>query len=210
MPDVSSHPLGGSRFATRASLIDRLRASDPTGWGRMIELYRPLLWHWARRAGVAPQDFDDVCQDVFRVVARRIGSFRLAGRPGSFRAWLRGITRNVCREHLRHHGPSPRAAGGAAAAARLREVADPAGGEDPSELVADLFRRTIAVVRGEFSDGHWAVFERLTFGGRTPAEVAAELRLSAANVRAIKSRIYRRLREELGDVLDPCAIATSH
>ena len=74
--------------------------------------------------------------------------------------------------------------------------------DDPSELVADLFRQTISLVRGEFSDLHWAVFERLTFQSKTPAEVGAELKLTDLNVRAIKSRIYRRLREELGEVLD--------
>jgi RNA polymerase sigma-70 factor (ECF subfamily) len=200
MSDRPPEAPAAPEYATRASLIDRLQSADPAGWERLVELYRPLLWHWARRAGVPPQDIDDVCQDVFRVVAVRIGSFRLGGRTGSFRAWLRGITRNVCRERAR---ADERAAGGTDAAARLYEVADPAAADtDPPELVADLLRRTVGLVRGEFSAAHWQVFERLAFDGRTPAEAAAELGLTEVNVRAIKSRIYRRLREELGDLLD--------
>src|SRR4051794_26352275 len=86
---------------TRPSLIARLQTGDRDGWDRLVSLYRPLLWHWARRAGVSEQDFDDVCQEVYRVVCRRVGEFRRGERAGSFRAWLRGITWNVCRERDR-------------------------------------------------------------------------------------------------------------
>jgi RNA polymerase sigma-70 factor, ECF subfamily len=205
---MSNRPLhaNGGDYATRASLIDRLQAGDPDGWGRLVSLYGPLVAHWARRAGVPSQDQDDVCQDLFRVVTKRIGTFQLGEHRGSFRAWLRNITRNVCRERARADVPALRAAGGTNAGLQLHEVADPATDEaDPPELVADLHRRTLALVRGEFSPAHWQVFERLTFDGRTAAEVAAELELTTVNVRAIKSRIYRRLREELGDLLDGIA-----
>src|SRR2546421_650867 len=107
MPDRPPRPSAAFEFATRASLVDRLRGSDQDGWRRLVVLYRPLLWHWARRAGVDGQDCDDVCQDVFRVVAERIGSFRLGERVGSFRAWLRAITRNVCREQGRRDVAGP-------------------------------------------------------------------------------------------------------
>ena len=82
---------------------------------------------------------------------------------------------------------------------QLNGIVAPVADEDPPGLVADLLRRAVALVRGEFSDAHWAVFERLAFDGKSPAGVGAELGLSEVNVRAIKSRIYRRLREELGD-----------
>jgi RNA polymerase sigma-70 factor (ECF subfamily) len=191
-------------YGTRASLIARLQGSDPAGWERLVGLYRPLLWHWARQSGVKPQDVDDICQEVFKVVTVRIGSFELNAHHGSFRAWLRSITRNVCRERERKVGVEGYAAGGTAAGVILSEVVGHVlEDQDPADLVSDLIRQAVVLVRGEFSDAHWLVFERLTFDGLSPSEVAVEKGLTAANVRAIKSRIRRRLHEELGDVLEP-------
>ena len=200
MSELPAAPSVSHGYATRASLIARLHGSDPAGWERLVGLYRPLLWHWARQGGVKPQDYDDVCQDVFKVVTVRIGSFTLGERRGSFRAWLRAIIQNVCRERARTGGVEGRAAGGTEAGTFLREVVDPAArDDDPPELISELVRGVLVVVRREFSDVHWRVFERLTFDGRPPAEVAVETGLTVVNVRAIKSRIRRRLHEELGD-----------
>ena len=205
---MSPKSVPSSQSLTRESLIERLQASDPSGWEQLINLYRPLLFHWTKRAGVNIQDFDDVCQDVFCVVAQRIEGFQRGERMGSFRAWLREITRNICMELFRKERRVLQGVGGTSAAIVLQEIVDPHSGEtDPSELVTDLLRRTIALVRGEFSNTHWAVFEKLTFEGCTPAEIAADLRLTDVNVRAIKSRIYRRLREELGDIHEPSVSA---
>lgn len=168
-----------------------------------MRLYQPLLWHWSRKNGIQPQDYEDVCQDVFKVVTVRICSFELGDHRGSFRAWLRAITNNVCQERFRQNGIEGRATGGTDAGARLQELPDQVRVEDdPTELVNDLYRRTISLVRNEFSDRDWRVFERLTFDNISPHEVAKELGLTPVNVRAIKSRIYRRLREELGEALD--------
>src|SRR5690606_27179433 len=58
------------------------------------------VWRIARAFGVAADDADDVAQEVFLVVHRRLHTFR---RGGSLRAWLFGITRNVALNRLRAH-----------------------------------------------------------------------------------------------------------
>lgn len=201
MSRPSPRDSAGSGLATQASLIDRLQAADPVGWERLVELYRPLLWHWAKGCGVCPPDCEDVCQDVFRRVFERISSFRLGDRHGSFRAWLREITRNVCHERRRSNGPFEQALGGTDAVIWLNGVADHhAGDGDPPELKADLYRRTLAFVRDTVSERDWAVFQRLTLEKQPSTQVAAELGITVEFARTIKSRIYRRLREELGEV----------
>lgn len=201
MPKPSCQRSGGSGLSTPSSLIDRLRASDAAGWERVVELYGPLLRYWAKQNGASPTDSEEVCQEVFSRVVELIASFQLGDRRGSFRAWLRQITRNVCRERRRSNGPVNQPTGGTDATIQLNEVADPiAEDDDPPELIADLYRRVIALVRGEFSDRDWAVFERLVFDEQSTADIASEMGLAVDNIRKIKSRIYRRLREELGDV----------
>lgn len=60
----------------------------------------PFVWRLARALGLAPDDADDVAQEVFLIVHRRLHTFT----PGrSMQGWLFGITRNVVLHHHRTH-----------------------------------------------------------------------------------------------------------
>lgn len=185
---------------TRISLIDSLKIGQSVGWSRLLRLYRPSIVFWARRNGVSVSDLDDVCQDVCRVVTERIDEFR-RHQIGSFRCWLREITRRVCLEQARTCPRSLCGSGGSEALLRLRELPEMEFSEDdPQEQIADLLERTVALIRSEFSECDWQVYSLLSYDQQSPRQVATALQLSEANVRQVKSRIYRRLREELGDV----------
>ena len=54
--------------------------------------------------------------------------------------------------------------------------------------------------RAEFEERTWQAFWRVTVEGQDTAEVAAQLGISANGVRQAKSRVLRRLREELGEL----------
>jgi len=57
----------------------------------MPEIFRqhaPFVWRALRRLGVAERDVEDVCQEVFVVVHRKLGDFE--GRS-SLRTWIYGI-----------------------------------------------------------------------------------------------------------------------
>src|ERR1700733_12171297 len=75
-----------------ASLLDRLRGNDAAALGEVFMLYRERLWRMLyvrldRRLAsrVAP---DDVLQEPFLGVARRIGEY-LASPAAPFYVWLR-------------------------------------------------------------------------------------------------------------------------
>jgi RNA polymerase sigma-70 factor (ECF subfamily) len=57
-----------------------------------------FVWRMARRLGVAEHALDDVCQDVFVVVHRRLADFE--GRS-SLKSWIFGILHNVALVHRR-------------------------------------------------------------------------------------------------------------
>jgi RNA polymerase sigma-70 factor, ECF subfamily len=63
-----------------------------------------FVWRIARRLGVATSALDDVVQDVFLVVHRRLDGFE--GRS-TVKTWLYGITRRVVSEHRRRHRRRP-------------------------------------------------------------------------------------------------------
>jgi RNA polymerase sigma-70 factor, ECF subfamily len=83
----------------------------------VAEIYRShfdFVWRTARRLGVEPQQLDDVVQEVFITVHRRIDTFE--GRS-ELRTWLYGITRRVVSGHRRSR--------------RRRPAFEPAYGEPP-------------------------------------------------------------------------------
>jgi hypothetical protein len=87
------HLMTGARAAPRWACW-RARARDASAWERLIALYEPLVCHWCRRAGLQEADAADVRQEVFLAVSRGLADFRRDGGAGTFRGWLRVITRN--------------------------------------------------------------------------------------------------------------------
>jgi RNA polymerase sigma-70 factor (ECF subfamily) len=143
----------------------------------------------------------DLVQEVFAAVAPGLRTYR-PDRPGaSFRGRLRGIVRHKLNDHFRR-GPAL-AEGGSEALHRLEGVA--AEGEpDLSEAdaeIAGLYRRALDQVRAQFEERTWDAFWRVAMEGRSPADVAAELGITANGVRQAKSRVLRRLKEELGELI---------
>lgn len=73
------------------------RASRPT-FDELYDTYVELLWRNARRLGVTDDAVDDVLQQVFLVVHRRLPEVNMTG---SEKAWLFGVLLRVVRDHKR-------------------------------------------------------------------------------------------------------------
>ena len=65
-----------------------------------------------------------------------------------------------------------------------------------------LYRRGLEMIQMEFAERTWKAFWRVIVDGCRPADVADELEMSVNSVYLAKSRVLRRLREELGDLFD--------
>src|SRR3954470_11722938 len=91
--------------STSGSLLERLRQpGQPRDWERFVELYAPFLLSWARRLGAAPQDAEDLVQDVLTLLVQKLPEF-VYNPARSFRAWLRTVVLNRWRDRLRRAGP---------------------------------------------------------------------------------------------------------
>ena len=113
--DQAETPQPGRRPpGTSLTLLQRLLDNEPEAWGTMVQLYTPLLCYWCARGGVRGADAEDVVQEVLRVAASRLDTFRREREGDSFRAWLRGITRNMLLVHFRRASRQPQASGGSA------------------------------------------------------------------------------------------------
>ncbi|MBX7103684.1 MAG: sigma-70 family RNA polymerase sigma factor [Gemmataceae bacterium] len=191
---------------TSLSLLDRARADDPEAWRRLVHIYSPLVYSWGRRAGLNADDTADLMQDVFRSVAANVGKFR-RDRPGdTFRGWLWTIARNKLNDFHRRASTQPVAVGGSTMHGRIQEVPDlePEPCDDPSaaESHGGVLRRALELIRADFEESSWKAFWQTAVEGRNTADVARELGLSVFAVYQAKYRVQRKLRDELGDVLD--------
>ena len=69
-------------------------------------------------------------------------------------------------------------------------------------LTGGLYHRGLELIRDQFAERTWGAFWRVVVDGRAAADVADEMGLSVNSVYLAKSRVLRRLREELGELLD--------
>jgi RNA polymerase sigma-70 factor (ECF subfamily) len=152
---------------------------------------------------VPAADTEDAAQEVFAAAAAGLAGFRRERPTDTFRGWLRGITRHHILLYFRRNRDRPRAEGGSDAWASLQSVADPEPGSADGEAaeVGQLYRRALELVREHFEEPTWQAFWLTVVDGRTPAALAGELGMSAAAIRQAKSRVLRRLKRELGDLL---------
>lgn len=70
----------------------------PATLAQIYDTHFAFVWRNARRLGVPKANADDVAQDVFLIVQRRIGDYD--GRA-SMQAWIFGILVRVVRDHRR-------------------------------------------------------------------------------------------------------------
>ena len=189
--------------ATPLSLLEQMRANDPAAWGRLVGLYGPLVAYWCGRGGVKPTDAEDVTQEVFAAAAASLPRFHRDQPGDTFRGWLRGVTRHCVLLHFRRNRGKPQAEGGSDAWQAMQAVADSLVAPDDGEEaeVGLLYRRALDLVRGEFEDQTWQAFWLTAVEDRSPAALTAELDMSPTAIRKAKSRVLRRLKQELGDLI---------
>lgn len=166
-------------------------------WRRLDELYGPLIDGWLSRAGVADSDRDDVKQEVFIVVSRRIPSFQHR-HPGAFRGWLRSILQNEIKKYFSVH--------------RQRRctlsiddlVIDDSRLARLHDYEHDVYiaKQAMRIVQLDFSKDTWIAFERQVLEGFSPKETAIQLGISINAALKAKSRVLKRIRFELSNLLE--------
>jgi len=70
---------------------------------------------------------------------------------------------------------------------------------DEADATRKLYQRAIRLIRDSFEEKTWQAFWRIVVDGQTVGEVAEELNMRPGTVRVAKSRVLKRLREQLGD-----------
>ncbi len=188
----------------RSSLLAEIRQRRPEAWRRLVHLYGPLVYHWCRRAGVPPHSAEDIGQEVFRAIAAGLGRFSRDKSGQTFVGWMRQITRFKIADYFRESANSPAVCGGSTFLNVIHDLPDKAlettaASQDQvlDEERAIIVARAMQILKGCFRENTWRAFWETAVEHRETSDVAAELQITQMAVRKAKSRVLRRLRQEL-------------
>jgi RNA polymerase sigma factor (sigma-70 family) len=198
-----------SSLHTRPSLLVRIRdPQDAVSWRAFVELYTPPVLRYCRLRGLQDADAADVTQEVMAQVARSMRSFRYAPERGRFRDWLGTITRRKVNRHLtkRHLGTSGGGGSDLPEAINNPRVieADPVWS---AEFNAQILRAALEKVRPLFGPATWNAFAGVWLEDRTAAETASALGVSLEAVYVAKSKVLKRLEEEVLTLVEDFPVA---
>ncbi len=192
VPPAQEHPTASS------GLLLGVQQMNPADWSRLVTTFGPIVYSWCRRAGVPEDDCPDLVQNVFFSVARGANKFTRKKETGSFRSWLATIVRTRVCDYFRKHQNTEHALGGSQAKLRLEQVEaliDESTSSDRTETL--VVRQVLESIRSDFAAQTWQAFWSTTVEDKAAVEVAEITSLSVASVYQAKSRVLRRLREEL-------------
>jgi RNA polymerase sigma factor (sigma-70 family) len=190
---------GNTESRTSASLLMRLRAApaDQAAWAEFVDRYGRKLLGWCRHWGLQESDAQDVTQDVLVRLAVKMREF-VYDPARSFRAWLKTLARHALSDFCDDRGRVG-AAGGSQAVQILQSVE---AREDlvrqlEDEFDRELLEEAIMRVRSRVVPKTWRAFELTAHEGRSGAEAAEELGMTAAAVFVARGRVQKLLQEEV-------------
>ena len=184
---------------TRASLILRVRDStDRTAWDEFDGIYRPILKRFAGARGLAEDEAEEVAQQCMTALCEHIREFDYDPAKGKFKAWLRTMVNNRILNSFRGRREQP------ARTQDLERLAE--NDRTPDELFDMVWRREhlrhcLTLIRAEVEPTTFDAFVEHVIDERPVEQVCQSRGMTANQVHAIKSRMLKRIRERMIELL---------
>ncbi len=194
---------------TRRSLLNRLKDwQDHESWLQFFNTYWRLVYSVAIKAGLTETEAEDVVQDTFVRVAKKMPEFDYDPTKG-FRRWLIHTTQFLVRDqfrkrkdHLRHRSFT-RTAG---RTGTIERVPDPASLNIEKlceeEWANDLFLLAVEKVKPQVSARHFQIFELYAVKGWPVKKVSETLGVSSGVIYIAKHRVGQLVKKELKRLKD--------
>ncbi len=196
---------GDNLIPTRYSLLSRLQDwDDQESWKTFFDLYWRLIYSVAIKAGLGDSEAQDVVQETVIRVAKNIHKFKRDRALGSFKGWLRNLTRWCIADQLekrKNPGAAVRAPADDASWTVFEEIPDPAGMDLEAlwdaEWQANLFDTAVECVKRRVKEEHYQIFHLYAIKQWPVAEISRALKVKSAQVYLIKHRIAAMIRKEV-------------
>lgn len=190
MRPASSLATGAQEERARGAGADASQGSIPQGlpkagqslrFAEVYEQHFDFVWRSARRLGVPPASLDDVVQDVFVTVYRRLGEFE--GRS-QLKTWIFGVLRHTVRDLRRSMRRKPTEA--------LEDEPYDARPGPHEAAVREQSTQLLHHLLGTLDDDHREIFVLAELEQMSAPEIAAAIEV---NVNTVYSRL-RAARQE--------------
>lgn len=160
--------LAEDPIPTRYSLLSRLQNwDDQDSWKDFFDTYWHLIYSVALKSGLTETEAQDVVQETIISVAKDIHKFRRDQNLGSFKGWLRNITRWRIADQLRKRTRMSRDETGMSTEhfhrPDITEIPDPMGANLESlwetEWQTNLLQAAIERVKPRVREEHFQMFD---------------------------------------------------
>jgi RNA polymerase sigma-70 factor (ECF subfamily) len=183
---------------TSTTLLHLLRdPTDRAAWGRFCGRYANEIRHWCLRWGMQDADASDITQQLLSEIHTKLKNFVYDPELGRFRDWLRVVTHRACQSHFVQNRAQGRGAlwDSIPASDDLAEGLSRVEQELDKEVHLERLREALGWVEQRVSTRDWGLFRQLSFGGRKPKDVGAELGMTVAAVYQVKYRVQKAVVE---------------
>lgn len=145
-------------------LVQLAEAAPPIAFGDVYAAHAAFVWRSLRRLGVRESDIEDVCQETFMVVHRKLHEFR----GGSIKAWLSAIAVRVAADHRKRAHVRRELTG--------QEIPEPSQAETQSGSIdGERAQHLLDSILATLDENKRAVFIYYELEEMTMAEVAVAL-----------------------------------
>jgi RNA polymerase sigma factor (sigma-70 family) len=202
----------GSRdsMPTRLTLLEKIKdAGDRESWQEFFSLYSGRVYRFALQRGMNAQEAEDVVQETFLCLTKKMPDFHYDSSKGKFRSWLLHLAGWRVGDQYRKRGKVQVSAPAGEASTEtepLKRIADPSPGRELEERIDREWRQAVLEValervKGRVSAKQFQAYDLYVVKGWAAAKVALTLGITSASVHLHKHRVSKLLRQEI-KVLD--------
>jgi RNA polymerase sigma factor (sigma-70 family) len=191
---------------TRYSLLSRLQNwNDQESWKFFFDTYWRLIYSTALKSGLTEAEAQDVVQETIICVAKDIHKFKRDRTLGSFKGWLRNLTRwriaDQLRRRIQPQLDKDLTASDSVPPVEITEIPDPACGAPgdiwEQEWRTNLFEAALERVKRKVKEEHFQIFDLHVIREWPVIQVAQTLNVSVGQVYLAKFRLLALIRKEV-------------
>ena len=175
-------------YTTRLSLMRRVRnARDEIAWQEFYDIYKSLIYRYARRRDLTSADADEIVSQCFENLARVMADFDYRPTRGKFRSWLKTLVNNKItnlQDKRRREGLLPNS--------RLDREHDATQNELWDQTWKyEVLRSCLQQARAEVSSAHYQTFQLSAIEGWAADKIAKTLGMTLDQVYRAKHKVLR-------------------
>jgi RNA polymerase sigma-70 factor (ECF subfamily) len=188
---------------TRYSLLSRMQdREDQDSWKDFFDTYWRLIYSFAIKSGLTDAEAQDVVQETVISVAKDIEKFKRDRTLGSFKGWLRNLTRWRIADQFRKRTRSVPAGNNLSTpSTNPDEIAGPGNADLEAiweeDWQANLLEAAMERVKPRVREEHYQMFDLNVIRQWPASKVAQTLGVNIGRVYLAKHRVMALIKKEI-------------